>query len=524
MKKIELFDTTLRDGIQGIDINFSLADKILATRKLDDLMIDFIEGGFPSSNKKDALYFERMKKIKLNHAKVVAFGFTKTPKDKTEKDPHLQSLLKAETEYVTLVGKASRAHAEKVLGVDPEKNLEMIFESVKFLTDHGCKVIFDLEHFFDGLLVDREYTLKTMDIAKEAGAVRLVMCDTNGGILPMQLHKTLSNLKLKKYPPIGVHFHNDCGTAVANSLTAIEFDNIDHVQGTINGWGERCGNTNLCVLAPDICLKTMNTVNVADRLHLMTHTSRYFFELANILPDKRQPYVGEAAFSHKAGLHTDVVLKSGNLIEHVSSSAVGNYRQILLSELSGKSTVLAKMKKFGDFNKNSPEVQKVLKLLKSKEAAGYEYEAAEASFMLLIAKCLKKYKPFMELNNYHLESFKTGEAPAKTVARVFMTTATKNVMGAGISVGPVDALNVALQGALQPLYPFLKSISLIDYKVRIYDPQSATAAKVRVLIRSSDKKQEWDTIGVSENIIEASWEAMVDSLDYYYNFLKDKDC
>jgi len=523
MKKIELFDTTLRDGIQGIDINFSLADKILATRKLDELKIDFIEGGFPASNKRDAQYFEKMKKVHLEHAKIVAFGFTKSPKEKVSMETHMKPLLKAETEYVTIVGKASRAHVEKVLGLSPEENLEMIFQSVKYLQDHGCKVIFDLEHFFDGLLVDREYTLKTMQAASDAGAVRLVMCDTNGGILPTQLEKNLSSIKLKKLPPLGVHFHNDCGTAVANSLAAVEFDNIDHIQGTINGWGERCGNTNLCVLAPDICLKTMNTANIADRLHLLTHTSRYFFELANILPEKRQPYVGEAAFSHKAGLHTDVVMKSGNLIEHVSSSAVGNHRQILLSELSGKSTVLAKMKKFGDFNKNSPEVQKVLRLLKNKEAAGYEYEAAEASFDILIAKCLKKYKPFMELNNYHLESFKTGEAPAKTVARVFMTSGTKNVMGAGISIGPVDALNEALQGALQPLYPFLKRISLIDYKVRIFDPQSATAAKVRVLIRSSDKKQEWDTIGVSENIIEASWEAMVDSLDYYYNFLREKN-
>ena len=334
MKKIELFDTTLRDGIQGIDINFSLADKILATRKLDDLMIDFIEGGFPSSNKKDALYCERMKKIKLNHAKVVAFGFTKNPKDKTEKDPHLQSLLKAETEYVTLVGKASRAHAEKVLGVDPETNLEMIFESIKFLTDHGCKVIFDLEHFFDGLLVDREYTLKTMDIAKEAGAVRLVMCDTNGGILPMQLHKTLSNIKLKKYPPIGVHFHNDCGTAVANSLTAIEFDNIDHVQGTINGWGERCGNTNLCVLAPDICLKTMNTVNVADRLHLMTHTSRYFYELANILPDKRRfriPVLGAVGQLQRGDIHG---------MTHDIRIHCADAFKLCLPERSGKEAVL----------------------------------------------------------------------------------------------------------------------------------------------------------------------------------------
>ena len=523
MKKIELFDTTLRDGIQGIDINFSLADKILATRKLDELNIDYIEGGFPSSNKRDALYFERIKKVKLEHARIVAFGFTKSPKEKVSLDKHLQALLKAETEYVTIVGKSSKAHVDKILKISPDENLDMIFQSVQFLKDHGCRVIFDMEHFFDGLVVDKEYTIKTMQAAADAGAERLVMCDTNGGILPTQLQKNLSSIKLKKFPPLGVHFHNDCGTAVANSLAAIEFENIDHIQGTINGWGERCGNTNLCVLAPDICLKTMNTANIAEKLHLLTSTSRYFFELANILPEKRQPYVGEAAFSHKAGLHADVAMKSGNLIEHVSSSAVGNYRQILLSELSGKSTVLTKMKKFGDFTKNSPEVQKVLKLLKNKEASGYEYEAAEASFDLLVAKSLKKYKPFLELNNYHLESFKTGEYPAKTVARVFMTSNTKNVMGAGISIGPVDALNMALQAALKPQYPFLKSISLIDYKVRIYDPQSATAAKVRVLIRSSDKKHVWDTIGVSENIIEASWEALVDSLDYYYNFLKDKN-
>lgn len=520
MKKIELYDTTLRDGTQGIDINLSLADKIRAARKLDELKIDYIEGGFPSSNIKDVRFFEKMKKETLSHAKLVSFGFTKSPKTDVASDSHLQALLRAETEYVTLVGKAWKAHVEKIIMTDPEENLDMIYRSVQFLKERGIKVFFALEHFFDGLTSDREYVLKTMKSAADGGADLLVMCDTNGGILPAQLQKTLASLDTGSFPPLGVHFHNDCGTAVANSLLAVEFDNISHVQGTINGWGERCGNTNLCVFAPDICLKTMHRANISENLNSITHVSKFFYELANILPEKRQPYVGEAAFSHKAGLHADAVLKAGELIEHIPSSAVGNSRQILLSELSGKSTVLAKMRKFGEFDKNSKAVKSVLSLLKSKEAVGYEYEGAEASFELLIAKCLKKYKSFVELNNYHLETFKTGEAPAKTVARVFMTTDSKNVMGAGISVGPVDALNEAMKGALQPHHPFIRDIKLVDYKVRIYDPQSGTAAKVRVLIRSTDGKREWDTIGVSENIIEASWEALVDSLDYYYNILK----
>lgn len=520
MKKIELYDTTLRDGTQGIDINLSLADKIRAARKLDEMKIDYIEGGFPSSNIKDVRFFEKMKKETLSHAKLVSFGFTKSPKTDVASDSHLQALLRAETEYVTLVGKAWKAHVEKIIMTDPEENLDMIYRSVQFLKERGIKVFFALEHFFDGFTSDREYVLKTMKSAADGGADLLVMCDTNGGILPAQLQKTLSSFDTCGFPPLGVHFHNDCGTAVANSLLAVEFDNISHVQGTINGWGERCGNTNLCVFAPDICLKTMHRANISEKLNSITHVSKFFYELANILPEKRQPYVGEAAFSHKAGLHADAVLKAGELIEHIPSSAVGNSRQILLSELSGKSTVLAKMRKFGEFDKNSKAVKSVLSLLKSKEASGYEYEGAEASFDLLIAKCLKKYKSFVELNNYHLETFKTGEAPAKTVARVFMTTDSRNVMGAGISVGPVDALNEAMKGALQPHHPFIKDIKLVDYKVRIYDPQSGTAAKVRVLIRSTDGMREWDTIGVSENIIEASWEALVDSLDYYYNILK----
>ncbi|MCQ2604005.1 MAG: citramalate synthase [Spirochaetia bacterium] len=523
MKRIEIFDTTLRDGTQGMDINFNLADKLHAAKKLDEMNIDFIEGGFPFSNKKDEYFFNKIKKEHLSHSKIVSFGFTRCPDTQASSDPHIMALLNTETEYVSIVGKAWKAHVEKILHITPEQNLELIFDSISFMKSQGRKVFFDLEHFFDGWLCDKAYTEKVLKTASEAGADRLILCDTNGGTLPGQVSKILSQMNTSSYAPMGVHFHNDCGTAVANSLIALEYDNIIQVQGTVNGWGERCGNTNLCALIPDICLKTENTADIAEKLENLTHLSRYFFEVANIRPDKRQPYVGEAAFSHKAGLHTDAVLKAENLIEHVSSSAVGNYRKILLSELSGKSTVLAKMNRFGHFTKDSREVKKILKLLKEKENAGYEYEAAEASFQLLILKSLGKYRQFLELNNYHLETFKTGEAPAKTVARIFMMSEQKNIMGAGISIGPVDALNVAMRGALLPLYPFLKEINLVDYKVRIFDPQSATAAKVRVLIRTSDGIQEWDTIGVSENIIEASWEALVDSMDYYYNILRKKN-
>ena len=516
MKTVELYDTTLRDGMQGIEINFTLSDKIKIIHKLDEMKIDFIEAGFPLSSKKENSLFKQIKKEKLEHAKVVAFGSTRKPGVKPGDDTHIQSLIEAEIEHIAIVGKAWKAHVEQILGTDINENLEMIHDSITYLKKKGHKIIFDLEHFFDGFKDDSQYALKVLETASGAGAQTLVLCDTNGGTLPSEVVEIMKQIPKDSLSPIGVHFHNDCGTAVANSLLGLDYG-ASHIQGTINGWGERCGNANLCTLAPDIVLKTKYKINMSSELKKITSLSRYVYEIANIIPEKRQPYVGEAAFSHKAGQHTDVINKAPELIEHIDSKLVGNSRDILLSELSGKSTIINKLTKYGNFDKKSAEVQELIEVLKKKEEEGYEYETATASFDILIRKVLKQYKPLIELNNYHLESFKTGNMPSKTVGRIFITSDTKNMMGAAVSIGPVDTLDRSLRDALNAHYPFLKKINLIDYKVRILDPESAAGANVRVFITSTDHKKEWGTVGVSENIVEASWEALIDSFDYYYN-------
>ncbi len=518
MKRVEIFDTTLRDGMQGIEVSFSLSDKIQIAHKLDELGVDYIEGGFPLSNQKEEAFFELIKKESFEHAKIAAFGSTRKPKHKAREDAHIQALLEAETEVVVIVGKTWKAHVEKVLRTSLEENLEMIYDSINYLKEQGRRVIFDLEHFFDGYKDDPAYALHVLKTGTEAKADCLVLCDTNGGTLPSEVLNIMAALPKNQLAPLGVHFHNDTGNAVANSLLAIEAG-ATHVQGTINGWGERCGNANLCAILPTLTLKMKIENSTSPHIQKITNVSRFVAEKANIIPDKRQPYVGEAAFSHKAGQHADVLSKADYLMEHINAKLVGNERRILLSELAGKSTVLDKLSKYGNFDKNSEEVETLIQTLKDRELKGYEYEAAEASFDLLIRKTLKIYKPMMELNNYHLESYKTWESPSKTVGRIFLRINGKDVMGAAVGVGPVETLDAALRNAIEHFYPFIKDISLTDYKVRVLNPETAgTAAKVRVFISFTDHHQNtWDTVGVSENIVEASWEALVDSLDYYYN-------
>jgi len=518
MRKVEIFDTTLRDGMQGIEVSFSLSDKIQIAHKLDELGVDYIEGGFPLSNQKEEAFFEMVKKETFEHAKIAAFGSTRKPLHKAKEDAHIRALLEAETEVVVVVGKTWKAHVEKVIRTSLGENLEMIYDSISYLKEQGRKVIFDLEHFFDGYKDDPEYAMKVLKTGTEAKADCLVLCDTNGGTLPSEVQRIMTAIPKDQLAPLGVHFHNDTGNAVANSLLAIEAG-ASHVQGTINGWGERCGNANLCAILPTLALKMHIDSSTAPHIQKITSVSRFVAEKANIIPDKRQPYVGEAAFSHKAGQHADVLSKADYLMEHINAKLVGNERRILLSELAGKSTVLDKLSKYGTFDKNSVEVETLIQILKDRELKGYEYEAAEASFDLLIRKTLKIYKPLMELNNYHLESYKTWESPSKTVGRIFLRINGKDVMGAAVGVGPVETLDAALRNAIEHFYPFIKDISLTDYKVRVLNPETAgTAAKVRVFISFTDHHQNsWDTVGVSENIVEASWEALVDSLDYYYN-------
>ncbi len=515
-KRIYIYDTTLRDGMQGSEITYTLNDKLQIAQKLDEMEIDYIEGGFPLSNEKEAEFFKRVKKLNLHHARVVAFGSTRKPKSKAKEDPHIQALLTAETPTVIVVGKTWKEHVKYVLQTSYEENLEMIYDSIHYLKSEGREVFFDPEHFFDGYKDDPEYAIKVLETASQAGADVLVLCDTNGGTLPSEVYRIMKELPQERLKPLGGHFHNDSGTAVANSLAAIEAGAIQ-IQGTVNGWGERSGNANLCTLIPNICLKMKLHASVCKNLKHLTSLSRFVAEKANIIPDKRQPYVGEAAFSHKAGQHVDVLNKAAHLMEHIDGSLVGNERKILLSELAGKSTIVRKLSKYGNFDKSSPIVKELITKLKEAENKGYEYEAAEASFDLMMRKALEIYTPLLELQNYHLESYKTGDIPAKTVGRIFIRVNGKEVMGAAVGVGPVETLDKAIRDALEPFHPFLRTIKLTDYKVRVLNPEKATEAKVRVFVTSSDGKTSWNTVGVSRNIVEASWQALVDSMEYYYN-------
>ncbi len=511
-----IYDTTLRDGMQGQGISYTLEDKIQIALAMDELGIDYIEGGFPLSNRKEAEFFQRMRQEKLRHARVVAFGSTRKPHGKAASDPQVTALLKAETPTVIVVGKTWKAHVREVLQTTEEENLRMIEDSLSTLKSAGREVFYDLEHFFDGYKDDPAYALSTLRAARAAGADCLVLCDTNGGTLPHEVARIMKELPVAELGAVGVHFHDDTGNAVANALTALDHG-AKHVQGTINGWGERCGNLNLCTLIPTLCLKRDDSAGVCANLKLLTALSRFVAEKANIIPDKRWPYVGEAAFSHKAGQHADVVSKAPHLMEHIDGAMVGNERRVLLSELAGKSTIVRKMARYGEFEKSSEVVSRLLEQLKQLEEKGYEYEAAEGSFDLIIRRALGLYRPLLELSNYHLENYKAGDTPTKTVGRLFVRVNGDMLMGAAVGDGPVDTLNLALKDALLPLHPFLKKLKLTDYRVRVLNPERATAARVRVFITTSDGEESWDTVGVDENIIEASWQALIDGVEYYYN-------
>lgn len=521
-RRVVMYDTTLRDGMQGIQVNYTLDDKIKIAHALDEMKIDYIEGGFPLSNEKEAAFFQQIRSENLQHAQVVAFGSTRKAGGSAERDPMVRALLDAETPTVIVVGKTWKAHVEKVLQTDEEENLRMIFDSVHFLKSQGREVFFDLEHFFDGYKDDPAYARQVLKAGSDAGADCLVLCDTNGGTMPQEVASIMAALPQDELAPLGGHFHNDGGVAIANSMTAVD-NGAMHIQGTVNGWGERTGNANLCTFIPNIVLKTQYSASCEDHLTHLTHLSRFVAEKANIIPDRRQPYVGDASFSHKAGQHADVIGKAAYLMEHIDSRLVGNERHIVLSELAGKSTVVEKLREYGDYTKASPVVESLTSLLKQRENDGYEYEAAEASFDILVRKALNSYRPLVSLRNYHLESYKTADAPSKTVGRIFLQMDQKEVMGAAVCVGPVDTLDHALRDALRPVCPWLDRITLTDYRVRVLNPESGAAARVRVFVTYTDHEQTWDTVGVHENIVEASWEALIDAIEYYYNTVELPD-
>ncbi len=519
-KQIAIFDTTLRDGMQGIEISYTLEDKIEIATKLDGMGIDYIEGGFPLSNDMEAEFFKRVKNMSFKNAKVASFGSTRKAGGAAGSDSHIRALLEAETQTVVIVGKTWIEHVKKVIGTDVDENLRMIEDSIAFLKKEGREVVFDLEHFFDGWKDDSNYALKVLNAGYNAGADVLVTCDTNGGTLPHEIREIYAVLGEQGFPNLGGHFHDDCGTAVANSITAVH-EGANHIQGTINGWGERCGNANLCEIMPNLTLKMGCEATCRAHMQNLTALSRFIAEKANIIPDKYQAFVGVAAFSHKAGQHADVIIKDPRLMEHLDGTLVGNHRQVLLSGLAGKSTIVEKIKKYGEYKKNDAVVLGLIKELKRRANEGYEYEVAEASFDLLMRKALGTYTSLVQLKNYHLESHKTATNQSHTVGRMFLNHNGTELMGAAVGVGPVETLDGALRNALDPYYPEIRKIKLIDYRVRVLDPESASAAKVRVFITSSDGKNDWGTVGVNENIVEASWEALLDSFEYYINNFRD---
>ncbi len=513
MKKISIYDTTLRDGVQGEGVSFSSIGKVHLALRLDEFGVDYIEGGYAGSNPKDMEFFRAIKKETLSHAKIAAFGSTRRAGKTVEEDPGMQALIEADTEVVTIFGKAWELHVHEVLRVTPEENLAMIRDSVAYLKSRGREVIYDAEHFYDGYKANSEYALASVRAAAEAGADRVVLCDTNGGCLPDEIFTITEEVGRLLDVPIGIHTHNDAGLADANSLEGVRAG-ATQVQGTINGFGERTGNANLCTILPCLMLKMECGTSV--RLEELRQVSLYAYELSNVRPDKKDPFVGESAFAHKAGMHVNGVQKNPVSFEHTDPASVGNKRRVLISELSGASNIFLKAVEMGmQFQKNDPELKNILHEMERLEKDGYEYEAAEASFKLMIQKVLKQHKPFFNLEGFRVIVEKRNvDEPCISEATVKLSVNGEEELTAGEGHGPVDALNQAMRRALTRFYPGIEDVYLTDYRVRILDPEEATAAKTRVLIESSDGVNNWGTVGVSENLIEASWEALVDSVEY----------
>ncbi|MCM8779450.1 MAG: citramalate synthase [Candidatus Omnitrophica bacterium] len=518
--KVFLYDTTLRDGAQKEGISFSVEDKIKIAQKLDELGVHYIEGGWPGSNPKDISFFREMKGYSLKRAKMVAFGSTRKKNTKAETDTNLQELIRAGTSTVTIFGKSWDLQVKYALQTTLEENLRMIFESIRFLKSQGLEVIYDAEHFFDGFKANPRYALTTLEKAAEAGADNISLCDTNGGTLVEELQEIIREVKKRIKTSLGIHCHNDAELAVANSLTAVKLG-IVLVQGTINGYGERCGNANLCSIIANLKLKMGVDCLTDKQLSHLTEVSRFVSEVANIVPRDEAPFVGLSAFAHKGGVHVSAVQKHPRTYEHISPEKVGNKRRILISELSGKSALLSKAKEFKiDMARDPKAVKKILSLLKDLEYKGYQFEGAEGSFEILLRKAKGEYPKFFDLEGFRVivEKDKKGLLRSEATLKVKVGDLVEHTAAEGD--GPVNALDNALRKALEKFYPDLKEMKLADFKVRVINAEAGTAAKVRVLIESRDEKDEWNTVGVSENIIEASWQALVDSIEY--KLLKDK--
>ncbi len=518
MRRIEIYDTTLRDGAQSEDISFSVEDKLRITEKLDELGIDYIEGGWPGANPRDTEFFRDVHKLKLKTSRIVAFGSTHHASHKVNKDPNIKALLNAKTSIVTIVGKTWDFHVKEALRVSLQTNLDLIYNSIYYLKKKIPEVFFDAEHFFDGYKANPEYAFKVLESAASAGADCLVLCDTNGGTLPHEVGKIIKELKTqnsKLKTQIGIHAHNDSECAVANSIIAVELG-ASQVQGTINGLGERCGNANLVSVIPNLKLKLKYNIVTDYQLKKLKDISRFVTEIANIRPFKRQPYVGDSAFAHKGGIHVSAILRHPETYEHIKPELVGNYERVLISDLSGKSNIIRKIKDFGlKVDPDSPKVVQIVKEMKELENQGFQFEGAEASLELLMKKTFGLHRKFFDLIGFRIivEKRKEGEAPLSE-ATIMLRVDAKLEHTAATGNGPVNAIDNALRKALEKFYPQLKEVKLIDYKVRVLAAGKGTSAKVRVLVESGDDAHKWGTVGVSENIIEASWQALVDSIEY----------
>ncbi len=512
--RTQLYDTTLRDGSQGEGVNFSIQDKLLITKMLDQFGFDLIEGGFAGSNEKDTEYFQQVGDLELKHAVVCAFGMTRRKGIGPEQDAGLKALLDTQASVCTVVGKTWDLHVLEVLRVSLEENVSMIADSVGYLVSQGRRVIYDAEHFFDGYAANPGYALETVSAARRAGAEIVVCCDTNGGSLPERIIETLKALRNELTSPVGIHCHNDCDVGVANSLAAVDAGAVQ-VQGTINGIGERCGNADLISIAANLALKMGHDVLNGQGVSHLTELSRYVYELANMNFRSNQAFVGRSAFAHKGGMHVHAVNRIAHSYEHIDPQAVGNERRVLVSELSGRSNIVAKTTRH-KLDEDPALMQKILDRVVDLENEGYQFEAAEASFDLLVKKCAGTYEPRFQLVHYRVNVETAGQAEPLTEATVKLQIDGSGPVRHEVAEGdgPVNALDNALRKALIPTYPGLDRMHLVDYKVRVINSAQGTAARVRVVIESADDQHVWSTVGVSENIIEASWLALVDAVEY----------
>jgi len=514
-EKIQIFDTTLRDGTQGEKISLSVDDKVRIAQRLDAFGIDYIEGGWPGSNPKDRLFFKKARHLSFQYARLVAFGSTHHPARPVEDDANVRELLEAETPAISIFGKSWLLHVKQALKISPEENLRIIEETISYLKSHDREVIYDAEHFFDGFKDNPEYAIKTVQTACNAGADVIVLADTNGGSLPSEIMRAIMAVKKVLPAPLGIHAHNDSDLAVANTLAAVQAGCI-HVQGTINGYGERCGNANLCSIIPNLQLKMGLRCVPDESLKQLTELSRYVSEIANVSHANNQPFVGRSAFAHKGGIHVSAVMKNAATYEHLTPESVGNKRRVLVSDLSGRSNILYKANELAiNLNAHKNRVPEIVQSIKNLENEGYQFEAAEGSFELLLRRGIGEPVDFFQLEGFRVVIEKRpDEAPVSEASiKVRVNGVLEHTAAEGD--GPVNALDNALRKSLEKFFPDLRKMHLSDYKVRVLNENSGTSAKVRVLIESKDSQSRWTTVGASENIIEASWRALTDSISYY---------